>query len=125
MTSPLNILVQFIGIIMAMAGILAMRSPQLVTGAIRQIEQSGWVRYVAVTKIVAGAILLIAAEGTRLPTLARVMGAVMAIGSGWALLDASRLAALAQFGQRQGSMATRLYGTLVMLAGSFLVYASR
>ncbi len=125
MTPFLNVLVQFLGIIIAMIGILAIRSPQLVTGAIHHVEEAGWLRTVVVTKLVAGIVLLVAASGTRLPTLARVLGAGMAIGTGWVLLDASRLASLAQLSQRQGTLATRLYGSLAMFAGSFLVYASR
>ncbi len=121
----LNVLVQLIGIVIAMIGIIAMRSPLRVTEAIRQIEEGGWLRAVAVAKLVAGIVLLIAGGGTRLPTLARVLGAAMALGAGLALLNASRLAALARFGQRQGSLVTRLYGSLAMFTGVFLVYASR
>lgn len=121
----LNIIVQFIGIIIAMIGILAIRSPQLVRGAIRQVEEAGWLRAVAIAKLLAGIVLLVAAASSRLPTLARLLGGVMAIGAGWALLDGTRLTTLAQFGQRQRTLAMRLYGSLAMFVGSFLVYASR
>ncbi len=125
MTLALNVVVQLIGITIAMIGVLAMRSPRQVTGAIQPIEEASWLRAVAIAKLVAGIVLLIGAGGTRLPTLARVLGAAMTIGTGWALLDATRLTALAQFAQRQGNLVTRLCGSLAMLAGSFLVYASR
>lgn len=121
----LNVIVQFIGIIIAMIGILAIRSPQLVSGAIRQVEEAGWLRAVAIAKLLAGIVLLVAAASSRLPTLARLLGGVMAIGAGWALLDGTRLTTLAQFGQRQRTLAMRLYGSLAMFVGSFLVYASR
>ena len=121
----LNVIVQFIGIIIAMIGILAIRSPQLVSGAIRQVEETGWLRAVAIAKLLAGIVLLVAAASSRLPTLARLLGGVMAIGAGWALLDGTRLTTLAQLGQRQRTLAMRLYGSLAMFVGSFLVYASR
>ena len=121
----LSVVVQFIGIIIAMMGIVAARSPQLVAGAIRQVEEAGWLRVTAIAKLAAGVVLLIAAGDTRLPTLARVLGAGMVLGAGWGLSDSARLASVAQLGQRQGVWTIRLYGSLAMFAGSFLVYASR
>ncbi len=125
MTPVLNVAVQLIGIVIAMIGITAMRSPTRVTEAIRHIEEGGWLRAVVIAKLVAGILLLVAGGGSRLPTLARVLGAAMVLVAGLALSDASRLVALTRFAQRQGSVATRLYGSLAMFAGSFLVYASR
>ena len=113
-----------LGILMILLGLTALAVPDRVLPLAQFTTTPNGVYVATIIRFAIGIILLFAASHSRFPKVLRIIG-TLALVAGIATLvfGSSGTRPLATSLSKNGSVVVRVFGTFVLLVGSFVVYA--
>lgn len=123
----MNILVQAVGVLIALAGFVALVAPDGLKRAFRGVMSSGSLVIVAsIGRIALGVAFWLVAPSTRGPTFVRVLGVLMiAVGLATPLLGRRRLAPFVRWWVERPDRWIRAIAPLAILLGVLVALAGR
>jgi hypothetical protein len=120
---PLTVAVMFMGALIGGIGLLGVVAPLALLDLGRSLLSPKGLCGVALTRILAGLLLLWAAPLSRMPRVLRVIGAVILInGALTSFVGVERSEALLNWFSNQGPMFVRFVAMLAIVFGAFLVH---
>ena len=119
-----KLLAMILGLAIAGVGTLGVVAPSVLLEFGRSLQTTNALYVVAAVRVVFGAVLLWAAQGSRMPTLFRVVGAlIMIAGAFTPFFGIERSRAMFDWWSSQGALFTRACAIVAIAFGLFVAYA--
>jgi uncharacterized membrane protein YidH (DUF202 family) len=119
-----KLLAMILGLAIAAVGALGVVAPSVLLEFGRSLRTTNALYVVAAVRVVFGAVLLWAAQGSRLPKILRVVGALIIIAGVFTpFFGIERSRAMFDWWSNQGAFFTRTWAIVAIAFGVFVVYA--
>ena len=119
-----KLLAMILGLAIAGVGTLGVVAPSVLLEFGRSLQTTNALYVVAAVRVVFGAVLLWAAQGSRMPTLFRVVGALIIIAGAFTpFFGIERSRAMFDWWSSQGALFTRACAIVAIAFGLFVAYA--
>jgi hypothetical protein len=113
-----------IGTLIALLGAVGIVAPTFLLSVSRPFLTPTGLYAAALIRVVFGAVLLMAAPGSRLPRTLRVLGAVIVVaGIATPLVGVERARAIVDWWAAHGPVLLRMWASVAVVLGAFVAYA--
>jgi hypothetical protein len=118
-------LVAVVGLLMLGIGLAVLVSPAVLRDLLHRFLEYRWVYWVSGLRVLAGAVLVIAAPTTKLPDFILLLGVLLlAAGTSLPFLGKERVDRMAEWWLRLPNGLLRLWGTLATALGGVVAWAA-